>query len=225
MKQKFLLSLAFVCTFIASSQAQIKKGATWLGGSIGYNESKTDYDGTPSTSDSKTRIVGISPAIGKFVKDNLVVGIALSYYNLKTENNGLYSVESKGNNYGGGVFIRQYVPIITRLYFFGQGDANYSSTKLNETQYDNNGIQTKYKTNGWNTSLSITPGVAVSITKNFQLETGFNNLFNVSYSKSTKALDGASAYKTKNSSFSAGISLENESKFYLGFRFLINNKG
>ena len=223
MKQKFLLSLVFVCTCIVSSQAQIKKGGTWLGGGIGYSEQKTDYEAT--TPDYKNRTIGITPAIGKVVKDNLVVGIALRYYSTKLENNGTYTVEQKGKNYGGGVFIRQYVPIINRLYIFGQGDANYTSTKLNETQRDYNGYQTKYKTKGWNSSLSITPGVAVSITKNLQLETGFNNLFNVSYAKSTSSTDQSSANNTKNSSFSAGVSLENESQFYLGFRFLINNKG
>ena len=224
MKQKFLLSLVFVCTFIVSAHAQIKKGGTWLGGSIGYSEQKTDYDG--STSDSKSRTFGISPAIGKVVKDNLVVGFSLNYYNSKIENNNSSStIDQKGKGYGGGVFVRQYVPVISRLYIFGQGNANYSSTRINETQRDYYGIPTKYKTKGWYSGLSITPGVAVSITKNLQMESGFNNLFNVSYSKNKRSLDSPSAPKTTTSNFSAGVSLENQSALYLGFRWLINNKG
>jgi hypothetical protein len=223
MKQKFLLSLVFACTFIVSAHAQIKKGGTWLGGSIGYSEQKSDYDG--STSDTKSRTVVISPAIGKVVKDNLVVGISLSYYNSKTENNSSSTIDQKGKSYGGGVFVRQYVPIINRLYIFGQGNANFFSTRINETQLDYYGTRTKYKTNGWNSSLGITPGVAVSLTKNLLMETGFNNLLYVSYGKNKRSLDSPSAPKTTNSAFSAGVSLENQSSLYLGFRWLINNKG
>jgi hypothetical protein len=224
MKQKFLLSLVLVCTFIVSGHAQIKKGGIWLGGSIGYSEQKTDYDG--STSDTKSRTFVISPAIGKVVKDNLVVGVSLSYYNSKTENNSSSStIDQKGKSYGGGVFVRQYVPVINRLYIFGQGNANYSSIRINETQRDYYGIPTKYKSKGWSSGLGITPGVAVSITKNLLIESGFNNLFYVSYSKNKTSLDSPSAPKTTTSNFSAGVSLENQSAFYLGFRWLINNKG
>jgi hypothetical protein len=224
MKQKFLLSLLFVCTFIASSQAQIKTGGIWLGGSIGYNQQKTDYSG--SSSDSKNRSVSISPAIGKVIKDNLVVGVSLSYYNNKIENNNSSStIQQKGNTYGGGVFIRQYVPIINRLYIFGQGNVYYSLTRSKETLRDYNGYATRYNTKGWGSALTITPGIAVSITKNLQLETGFNNLLSVSYTKNKRALDQSSGNTTKESNFTAGVSLENESAFFLGFRFLINNKG
>ncbi len=223
MKQKFLLSLVLVCTFIASAHAQIKKGGIWLGGSIGYSQQKTDYDG--STSDTKSRTFGISPAIGKVVKDNLVVGFGLSYYNSKTENKSSSSNDQKGKSYGVGVFARQYVPVINRFYIFGQGNVNYSLTRTNETQPDYYGAPTKYKAKGWNSSLSITPGVAVSITKNLQLESGFNNLFYVSYGQNKRSLDYPSASKTTTSSFSAGASLDNQSTLYLGFRLLINNKG
>lgn len=223
MKQRFLLSLLFVCAFIITTQAQIKKGGIWLGGSIGYNEQKTEYEGTSGT---KNRTIGISPAIGKVVKENLVVGINLNYYNTKTENNGGSTiVEQKGKTYGGGLFVRQYVPVIKQLYVFGQGNVGFSSLKLNETQRDYYGTPTKYKTKGWNSSLTITPGVSVAITKNLQLESGFNNLFHISYAKNKRSLDAPSAAKTTSSSFSAGLSLENQSAFYLGFRWLINSKG
>jgi hypothetical protein len=224
MKQKFLLSLVFVCTFIVSAHAQIKKGGTWLGGGVGYSEQKTDYDG--SSSDAKSRTFVISPAIGKVVKDNLVVGISLSYSNSKIENNSSAStIDQKGKSYGGGVFLRQYVPIINRLYIFGQGNANYASTRINETQRDYYGVPTKYKSKGWGSSLSITPGVAVSINKNLLIESGFNNLFSIAYSRNKTSLDSPSAPKTTTSNFSAGVSLENQSALYLGFRWLINNKG
>jgi len=222
MLQKSLLMIVFAFSLFTTAHAQINKGGIWLGGSIAYNEQKTDYPG-PS-SDYKNRTLGVSPAIGKVVKDNLVVGISLSYYNNKMENNSSSTTQSKGKSYGGGVFIRQYVPVINRLYIFGQGNAGFSTTKINQTDRDYNGYTTKYKTTGWSSALSITPGIAVSINKNLQLESGFNNLFYVSYSKDKKRAEVPNT-TTKNSLFSAGLSLENQSTFYLGFRWLINAKG
>lgn len=225
MLQKSLLMIAFAFTLFTTAHAQIKKGGTWLGGGVSYNEQKTEFDAP--LSDTKTRNVNISPAIGKVVKDNLVIGIALSYSNSnsKNVNNGVGTNETKGKGYGAGIFIRQYVPIVSRLYIFGQGNVNYSYSKSNQTVIDYSGNKTKYNTTGWSTNLSITPGVAVSVSKNLQLETGFSNLFHVGYTNSKTGLDAPSSGKTKASSFSAGVSLENQSAFYVGFRFLLNNKG
>jgi len=222
MLQKSLLMIVFAFSLFTTAHAQIKKGGTWLGGSIGYSESKIDNDGP--TLDTKLSSVGVSPAIGFVVKDNLVFGVALKYYNNKTENSG-YIKEKKDKGYGGGIFLRQYVPIVNRLYIFGEADAFYSNNKSNWTQNDYYG-PTKYKSKGWQGNLTITPGVSFAINKSLHLETGFSNLFYISYQKSKQSLDISSpASETKNSSFSVGASLENASTFYVGFRFLINNKG
>lgn len=223
MLQKSLLMIVFAFTLFTTAHAQIKKGGTWLGGSIGYSQIKTDNPG--STEDPKTTNINISPAIGFVVKDNLVFGIDLNYNNTKYDNYGGYK-ESKGKDYGGGVFLRQYVPIVNRLYIFGQASAFYRSTRSNSVSIDYYGNQTKYKSKGWDGNLTVTPGVSVAINKSLQLETGFSNLFHISYQESKQSLAiPAPASVTKSSSFSVGASLENASTFYVGFRFLLNNKG
>lgn len=222
MLQKSLPMIAFAFSLFTTAHAQIKKGGTWLGGSVGYAESK--IDNASPTVDTKVKTLGVYPAIGFVVKDNLVFGFQLNYTNNKTENNGSIK-DRKDKGYGGGVFLRQYVPIVNRLYIFGEVSAFYNSSKSNWTINDYYG-PTKYKSKGWQSNLTITPGVSVAINKSLQLEAGFNNLFYASYAKSKQSLDISSpASETKSSSFSVGASLENASTFYVGFRFLINNKG
>src|SRR4051812_42541372 len=125
MKQRFLLALVFVCAFMVTTRAQISKGAIWVGGSFGYNHQGNG----PDTSYTKTNYLNIAPAVGLVVKDNLVVGISLLYGHGKTNTSNSGS-GTKSNDYGAGIFVRQYLPIVSRLYFFGQASANYTSSKL-----------------------------------------------------------------------------------------------
>jgi hypothetical protein len=217
MKQKFLLSLVFVCTMIVSAKAQISKGSVWLGGSIGFSLTENEYEN--STTESKTRTYSVLPAVGIAVKDNLIVGIGLSHTNKKTENFG-YTKTGKEKTYGGGVFIRQYVPIINKLYIFGEASAAFRSFEANE-ELTYNSPPLKTNTKGWDGSLALTPGLALGINKKIQLETGFNSLFSAVYSKRTTDFNEQSPDVTQKN-FSTGIALDNESLFYIGVRFLIS---
>lgn len=222
MKQKFLLSLVFVCTCIISSQAQINKGATWLGGSIGYSQNKQEM---PQNTTNKSSALTINPVIGKVVKDNLVVGIKLVYGRDKSENSNGSTLESKTNSYGGGFFVRRYIPVVNRFYVFGDASASYISFKEKATQLDyNSNAHLKTTTKGWASSISVTPGVAFAINKSFQLETALNNLFGITYSNS-KTSGANTFYPRKTDQFTAGIFTDGKIQFNIGCRFLINNKG
>lgn len=225
MKQRFLLSLFFVCAFMANTRAQISKGAVWVGGSIGYNESKSEPTGSTG-SPAKSNTFTFNPAIGTVVKDNLVVGINLLYGHSKSENDG--SLNTKANTYGAGVFVRKYFPVISRLYIFGDANAAFTSTKVDRT-LPNYGtpptpptINTTSK--GWISSIGITPGIAFAVSKKFQLETSLNNLFSVAYT-STKTTGPTDYYTGKNHQFNAGIYADGKAQFNIGCRFLLNNKG
>jgi hypothetical protein len=220
MKQKFLLSALFVCMFFVSTQAQIGKGSAWLGGNIGYSQSKSDYVNSP---DQKTEVLQFSPSVGTAIKENLIAGISLGYTENTQKNtnpNGNYA-KTTSKYYGGGIFIRRYIPVVTRLYLIGEATAYYNSGKITTTEVYST-VNSKVTTKSWNTSLSFTPGISYGLTKKVQLETGFNSLFAVGYGKSKRNLTGSS--KETSESFSAGINLENKSTFYIGFRFLINTK-
>ncbi|HEY8897321.1 MAG TPA: hypothetical protein VIM79_21000 [Niastella sp.] len=218
MKLKFLFSL-FALTFVFTSRAQISKSAVLLGGSIGYNKGKSKT----WQQDLKIKTFIFSPVIGVAVKENLVVGARFDY--LKQTQNSKYdaSYSSKQDidtkNYGGGFFLRRYVPVINRLYVFGEGTASYTALRETTTQTSmyNKSVA---KTKGYTTGLSFTPGVSFEVSKKFQIEGGFNSLFNVSYLK-TKTTYNYSNQPENQELFSAGISHDDNSMFYVGFRFVI----
>ena len=218
MKLKCLFSL-FALTCVLASQAQINKGSLLLGGSIGYNKGKSKT----WQQDLKIKTIIFSPAIGVAVKENLVVGARFDY--LKQTQNSKYDasystkLDIDTKNYGGGIFIRRYVPVINRLYVFGEGTASYTALRETSTQTSTYN-KSVAKTKGYTTGLSFTPGVAFGVSKKFQIEGGFNSLFNVSYLKS-KTTYNYSNQPENQELFSAGISHDDQSMFYVGFRFII----
>jgi hypothetical protein len=212
MKQKFLLSLLFVCSLVVSTRAQINKGAIWLGGQASFNQSSERSLGSPTA--NKTTGFYINPAIGKAVKENLVVGISVGYSHSKNKTGS--TTNSNFNSYGGGVFIRKYIPVISNLYLFG--DARLNVSRGIEKGYSSSGnIKNKY----WNIAISATPGIAYAVTPNIQIESGVNSLFSAIYQK-RDSRQGVS--EGKSSSFNSGILLDNNTPLYIGFRFLLNKK-
>jgi len=212
MKQRILLSLLFVCSLVVSTRAQINKDAIWLGGQVSFNQSSEKTLGSSIT--NKTTGFSINPAIGKAVKDNLVVGFSIGYQHNKNKTGS--TTNSNFNSYGGGVFIRKYIPVITNLYIFG--DARLNVSRGIEKVYPVNGYgKNKY----WTIALSATPGLAYAVSKNIQIESGVNSLFGALYQR-RNSKQGFS--EGKSSSFNTGILLDNNTPVYIGFRFLINKK-
>ena len=226
MKQKFLLVLVCIFSLAATTQAQINKGSVWLGGNIGYHESDSK---SQTTGNLGMKVISFKPSAGKAIKENLIAGVTINVTKATNESDGavMYSSKQIDRNIGGGVFLRQYIPVVSRLYIFGQVDAGYNKSKsTTEGMSNSNPTTTKYKTTtkGWSAGISLTPGVSYAVNNKLHLETGFNSLFSTVYSKS-KTSSNNSDFKSSSRTFSTGINLENESTFYIGFRFLINNKG
>jgi opacity protein-like surface antigen len=210
MKLKQLLASVIICAVSFTTKAQIGKGSVWLGGAIGYNSTKNNNNTSP---DRKNQTFTATPGIGIAIKENTVAGVDLTFGHSKQENDESTGVpERKTNTYGIGVFVRRYVPVISRLYIFGQGRAGYSFTK--STDIIGSGER---KTESWSTGLTFNPGVSFAVNNKIQLETGLNNLLYVQYSKSKNIIN-------ESNNFSAGVSLENGSTFYVGIRFLLNKK-
>jgi hypothetical protein len=221
MKQKFLLVLICIFSLVASTQAQINKGSVWLGGNIGYSETKTKFE---SFTGADVKSISFKPAAGKAIKENLIAGVTFTYTKTTTINDGPanYYRKQTEKNIGGGVFLRKYVPVVSRLYIFGEAAAAYKNLK--STLSDPNAPNNKTNTKGWDAAISLTPGVSYAINNKLQLETGFNSLFSTVYGKS-KTTSANPDLRGTSKVFATGINLENESTFYIGFRFLINSKG
>lgn len=215
MKQRFLLSVLFVCSLAVTTQAQINKGAAWLGGQIGYSQTQNE---TGPTSKSKQTSFNFSPAVGTAVKENLILGVFVNYATSKTKATSINTTTTvkKEETVGGGIFIRKYIPVVNRLYLFGDARAFYNSYKSTDKA---NSPETKIK--GFDAGISATPGLAFAVTDKIQIETGLNNLFSTRYQKRTQT-QGINEFENK--SFNTGLFLDNSAQVFIGFRFLINKK-
>jgi len=221
MKLKLLLSIAFVCTLLTSSYAQINKGTVWIGGNFSYAKDKLKPDQLIIS--GKTRTVSVLPAFGVAIKENMVLGIFGNYSNTYREEqtNSYYSKRDE-KTYGGGLFVRRYVPVFKRFYLYGEGRLGY-----NKLEYEDNWTSTSAsginKSKVWETGLTFTPGIAYGITRSILLEAGAAALFDARY-RSTETT--YSPYTQPNSvkSFTARVNLENAASFFVGIRFLINKK-
>ncbi len=222
MKKKILLftaSLLIVC-FLQSS-AQITKGSVFLGGQIGFN-SQTTTSTIVGMSPQKNNGFYISPAIGFAMKDNLVIGFDVTYSHSYNTNNSInYPYDQTNNMFGAGVFLRRYIPLGKGFYVFGQGRLGGSS---NTGKINQNAVNLSDDIKGYSFDLGFYPGISYQISKRLQLETGFNNLFDISYQHSTDTQ--ANTYssdvtKSTTNSFSASTSISNLASFTLGLRLLL----
>jgi opacity protein-like surface antigen len=218
MNLKLLFSVVFACTLLSTSYAQINKGSTCLGSNFSYSKNKGNP--FPQSPEQELRRVSILPAVGVAIKENLVLGIFGNYTYEFNDNQG-YLIESKIKNYGGGVLVRRYVPIVNRFYVFGEGRLGYNTYET-KNKWNIGNVISSGKIKGWNTDLTFTPGISYGVTQNIQLEAGFVSLFNIMYSNAKFTSDNYSTSKLK--SFSTDLNLDRLSSFSLGVRFLINKK-
>jgi hypothetical protein len=219
MKRKFLPFAILSLTCFFYGHAQISKGSIFLGGQINFNSQVTTY-AAPGANNSNINSFNFSPAIGKAIKDNTVVGVDLNYVHTGYKQD-ISSYDQTSNMYGAGVFMRHYVLLGKGFYVFGQGrfGASYNTGKA--TQPALNGPSDDMK--GFSLNFGFYPGISYQVSKKLQLETGFNNLafVNFQHSKDTQTGTGASPEFTTNN-FSIGTSLNNLASFTLGFRVLLS---
>ena len=211
----FLLLIAFFQTY-----AQIDKGSIFLGGQISYyNQSASSPQDSNQT--SKNKQFNFTPAIGIAVKNNVIVGIDLTYVYTKTLTTN-YPYNQITNTFGAGVFMRRYVPLGKGFYVFGQGriGGTYNTGKIKQ---GNPEIDDDIK--GYTVSFGFYPGVSYQVSKRVHLETGFNNLFYIEYDHNRDNQTNTGVVTAvKTNTFSAGSSLNNLAAFTLGVRVLLSKQ-
>jgi len=98
----FLITTLILSSTLAT--AQTEKGRFLVGGSIGFNSTKIDYD---QGADFESFGYGIRPIISYFIIDELAIGVSVPYsYNKSTSNN----QESISNTISFGPSLRYYFP-------------------------------------------------------------------------------------------------------------------
>ena len=195
MKPFILLVLAI--TVFTISKAQITKGSTMIGGSIGYNNTTSD---TFQTSKNTNNYFNFGVSFAKCFKENTFWGISgsFSYTDNKASINSIGqlpgSSSSQTRTFSIGIFERKYYPIIKNLFVFGQAGINYS--------FNNSDIGNTLK--GYKISANAFPGISYKASKKIYLETTVNNLISIGYAHSESTM-GSTIYKSNN--FTSNIQL------------------
>ncbi len=209
--KKNLLSSLLLFT-ITLTQAQIKKGAHYFGGSMGISAQKT-------TSDTGANLVSnyftFTPTYGRAVKDNLIFGGDLFVQTGTNET--IFNIEDR-KSYGAGIFLRKYIDLGKKFYFFTEGEfiGYYDKFEGASLAFP----EGNYNTKGFTIHAGFYPGVAFAVTKKFHIETGFNNLIYAEYSKTkTQYMSSLLHYETNR--FAIGSSLSSFNGFVIGFRFVL----
>lgn len=211
MKRKTLLFLFIALSSSQVLMAQIKKGSIFLGGSVSITTAK--YNSEFSDQDRSQAAFSFSPAVGKFVKDNLVWGGELQLAGYK--NKFAYNSYQKNFIVGAGTFIRKYFPVVDRLYIFGQ--ANFSVGYISEKS---KGTGNEYNGKGYSVGISAYPGMSFAITRKVFVETGLANLVTLYYTH--KKIRETSVLNTvKTNDFHFGTSLDSETGLTVGIRMII----
>ncbi len=217
MKKTLLFFLLFIIAASTTTQAQITKGSTLLGGNLSFGQVKLNSD--IAAAETKSSGFNISPAIGIAIKDNLVVGVELGYSTGKqkqvSSNQTILNIKNQG--FTTGVFIRKYKQLAkSDFYLFGESSLKYSNMKQERTEQSPDEFISK--TN--NVNLSIKPGLSYAVNKRLHLELGLNNLLSAEYSSTRQTVNQGNAVKQSGFSASANISnITNNISF--GVRFLL----
>lgn len=216
MKKLFLL-LTVAVIFSLATSAQIKKGATFLGGQISFYNSNTDFNTAQSNQKNKYAYFNVS--VGKALKENSVLGLYVSYGHNKVDNfyNGNTFGNSKLDRYNVGVFYRQYKRLAKDFYIFGELGGGYLGS--NQTDADLNGNnKVKYTQSGG--ELYLTPGVSYRVYKKLQLELLIPQIAGIQYSVN-KTTSLANNSKQDKFQFNTNLNASLLSSLGLGFRFIL----
>jgi hypothetical protein len=221
MRKLYILTMAMVCLSLAS-QAQITKGSTFLGGSFSFGGGSGESENPPNP---KSENFGwtFRPQSGKAISTNKVLGLFLTAGSDKTEyRTGVSKSITKSSSYGGGVFLRQYHPLSSRFYLFGDGSLGVAFTKYERKDSTVFAWEDKIT----NIGLSITPGISFAASQRLHLEAALNSLVSMSYSSSerTYGFSGATPTKENNRYFSVGANANGFSGLSVGLRWIFPSK-
>ncbi len=214
MKSSLLIITILFCLNV---NAQIKKGATLLGGNIGFFN-QSDKPNTSSNSHNSNSSLIVAPFYGKAIKQNLVLGfdVVYQYQRFFANDTSKYKI----NLYGADILIRKYKPLGHNFYLFGESTFGGN---LNNRKLKNFNSVIKTDEHGFGFQVTFTPGISYSINNHLQLETKFYSFLSAAYTH-TKFINvppGYSPYILNTISFNSNLS--SLSNFIIGLRVLINH--
>lgn len=164
----FLLLLSIVANAQNESVDVLSKGTNFIGGSMSldYNTSTNEADGQSST--SKNTGFGIGPVAGKYIRENLAIGLGLGYGFSKYKNEYYDNSEneSKSQYVSVNFFLRKNFKIIPNLFFYIEASSSLSFG-FNKA-IDN--LENESKNNSYSLGLGGSPGLQIFLSKKLSLE-------------------------------------------------------
>lgn len=222
MKKITLLSLAFIL-FAFVSNAQITKGSTFLGGSLGGSTGNQEISGTDQ--ENSVGNWNLSLQFGKAVAPNRIAGIFANTFHGKSKSSiASSSSEYENHSYGGGIFYRRYFNLSSKWYLFGDGNLGFSSSIAKDKL--NGALSDKIKT--WSLGLFITPGISFAAGPRLHIETSLNSLFGINYAHSRRNVyqpNGFISNTVTSDQLGASANLSGFSNINFGLRWIIPSKG
>ncbi|MGV3641209.1 MAG: outer membrane beta-barrel protein [Adhaeribacter sp.] len=168
--KKFLLLIGLSLSFFQMAFAQTDSGTLFLGGSFHLN--KQNYDDTPTVKQRTTSDFSLSLQAGRFISQNLVLGLSLDYGG---NSNKSTQIENELPNYSNysyrtiatGPFVRKYIPLAEKFYFYGQGTAGMQF-KRHKNEDASNPFANNYKNRS--AYIRLMPGLNYFLTPKIALE-------------------------------------------------------
>lgn len=185
---KHVLLAALLLSGALGAYAQTK-GTNSVG--LGVETSKNNYDYVGGAS-GENKNSNFSLRYANFIKDNIKLGLGLSYSTTDNSDN------NETKTYGGAFLYQKYFPVYKKLYVFVGGEAAYSHIKANSFNYVSGGVieETQARGNGY--SLGAYGGASYFLGKHWELEA---RLLSASAGYS-EFKNNHINYETKSSSFS-----------------------
>lgn len=188
MKRLVLTALAVIAFGFTNAQSKDKsegfsKGDVFITGSIGYFSSK-------SNGLFKDDTFRFSPKVGFFVTENIALGLGLSIFNQKRQQN-ILQPETKQNNLGFLGFGRYYFKPSSKFSIFGEAQISYETIKFEPFPQTINGFD-----------ITLATGFSYFLSDNFAIESTWGLL---NYGTAKNDFPGSEA----STSFNLGLNLSN----------------
>jgi hypothetical protein len=180
-KSMVFFALLTICFY---AQAQINKGAMFVGASISANANRTN-NSAPDTivynnANNYTSVGGVL-SVGKFVSDNLLLGVFGGYQYSRSEfivnpsnpGSALYrKSESTSYSYSGGAFMRTY-KMLGKSHFAVYGQMNVSCGSWQTKVRNSNNLPSAYgfsDQNSFSINAALNPGIVYFFGKHFAVD-------------------------------------------------------
>jgi opacity protein-like surface antigen len=192
-------SLKYIPVILLLLAGNCLNAQMFIGGNVSFNTSHRDQDRVGGTRTTNTYSLGLMPGLGKYLSDNLAIGLALDLSLTKSKIEDTNTSSLKTSNIGFNPFIRYYLISWNKLFIYGQGNIGIDFSKTTD---ELNGASTE--SNGTQFSLSINPGLIYDISENVSLFTSIN-ILSLGYNYSTTK---EGTLKDKSSAFNIGAGLD-----------------